>query len=768
MVAAAGRDTAIARTGVRQGSSDSDLLSGFFARFGEALEREWSERRFFLWVPVAAGAGVVVYFQADREPSLAFAVALTLLCLCSTIVLRRSRRGLVICAAALALFAGFTAAALRTTLLEHAMLDRIRIVKLTGILEEVDHRRQGARFVLRVMSAPDDVISGGLTRVRLTTKRTDPIEAGMTVALTARLVPPARAVLPGGYDFARDAYFAGFDAVGSVLGRIVVRPMGEPSELTLRLLAAVDNARNALAARVSTILPGDTGAIAAAMVTGKRDLLSDDGRELIREAGIFHIITIAGVQMTLVAGLLFGVLRAGLAAVPTLALRFPIKTWAAAGAMAGSVAYDILTGSRIGTQRALFMTLIMLGAIMVDRRALTMRNLALAALVVIAFEPETILGASFQLSFAAVAALVAVQEARLSRGGGRPADTGRRGPPGALRIGLDRAAGIFRGAGRLVLATVAATSATAPVMASNFHEISPFVVIGNPLTLAIIEFFAVPGALIGSVLYPLGLDRFVWHWVGWGIGIVLWAARLIAASPGATLHVPAFAPWAPACFALATCSAVIWRSTMLRLTALPLLAAGFFGATAGPRYDLMIAPTGDTVAWRTAAGSLAVVGRNNAFGAEQWLSADGDGREPPQASGTAAGARCDGAACLVHGPADKLLSLVAKPDAFEEDCRRADIIVTPLFAPASCAAEVIVDRGTLAATGALGFTLHNGALLAAHARSPGENRPWSKAPVIRPALASRSRDAASLHSVPSTAAPSISGTDDDSDPSDDR
>ena len=150
------------------------------------------------------------------------------------------------------------------------------------------------------------------------------------------------------------------------------------------------------------------------MVTGKRDFLSNDAKDLIREAGIFHIITISGVQMTLVAGIFFVVARRMLALSPTLALNYPIKKWAAAVAMVGSFLYDVATGSRVGTERALIMTLIVLGAVILDRRALTMRNLAFAVLAVVAMEPEAILGVSFQLSFAAVAALVAVMEARLA------------------------------------------------------------------------------------------------------------------------------------------------------------------------------------------------------------------------------------------------------------------------------------------------------------------------------------------------------------------
>ena len=251
-------------------------------------------------------------------------------------------------------------------------------------------------------------------RVRLTIRRTPPFEAGTYVKLKARLLPPAHASLPGGYDFARDAWFARIGAVGNVLGRVdVLAPPREPS-LSFRIGAAIDRARKALARRVDTIVGGEAGAIAAAMVTGKRDYLSDDTKDIIREAGIFHIITISGVQMTLVAGIFFIGFRRLLAMSPTLALRYPIKKWAAAAAILGAILYDMLTGSRVGTERALTMTVIILAAVMLGRGSLTMRNLAFAALAVILIEPEAMLGASFQLSFAAVAALVAVYEARMN------------------------------------------------------------------------------------------------------------------------------------------------------------------------------------------------------------------------------------------------------------------------------------------------------------------------------------------------------------------
>lgn len=699
-----------------------------------ALGTEWEERRVFLWLPVVAGVGVLLYLAADREPVLW--LPLLLVFGAGALALATRHRPLPFCLAVgtLALFTGFISAELRSRDVAAPMLDRIRIVKLRGFIEEVDPRPAGARFILLVRDGGDLDADHRPARVRLTTRRTEALEAGMFVEVTARLLPPSRAALPEGYDFARDAYFAGIGAVGSALGRLTIVAAPASPGIAARWRMALDRARNAMAARVDqTVGGGDAGAVAAAMVTGKRDLLSQNGRDIIREAGIFHIITIAGVQMTLIAGLLYGGLRRILALSSTLALRYPIKKWAAAFAILGAIAYDIGTGSRIGTQRALFMTMIMLGAVLVDRRAFTMRNLAFAALAVIAVEPEAIAGASFQLSFAAVAALITVQEARMRR---VPDDDpfapkAPKRPPRAASGLLRRSGNVWTAVSGLFVATVFATAATASFMAAEFHELSPYVFVGNPLTLTIIELFAVPGALIGTFLYPLGLDAWVWHWVGLGIRFVLWVAGYLAGAPASTVHLRGFAPWALPCLALALLSVVIWRTTAMRLTAVPWLVLGFIGAASGPQYDILVAPTGESVAVRGDGGALGVLGRANAFTTVQWLRADGDAREvgskvaPTMAPSNG---HCDKLGCVAPVLGGQTLSVVADPAAFEEDCRRADIVVTPLYVPASCAAEVIIDRGSLEQTGAVALWRHNGAWAMRPTRSPGEDRPWSPAP----------------------------------------
>src|ERR1700761_3382768 len=389
------------------------------AFFG-ALAREVEERRFFLWIPVAAMGGVALNLSADREPVLWLPALMTALFAALAWVCRARPLALGLSLAIAALFAGFLSMSLRTARVAAPVLDRIRIVTLQGFVEEVDLRTGGARMVIGVVNADGMQQEKVPRRVRVTPRSTPDVAAGDYVELKARLLPPSRAALPGGYDFARDAFFAGVGAVGSTLGPIERLPAPSQATWSQRFYAAIDQARNRLALRVNAIIGGDEGAIAAAMVTGKRDFLSNDAKDLIREAGIFHIITISGVQMTLVAGIFFIVTRRILALSPMLALNYPIKKWAAAVAMAGSVFYDIVTGSRVGTERALIMTLIVLSAVIMNRRALTMRNLAFAILVVVAIEPEAVMGVSFQLSFAAVAALVAVMESRIAL---RPAPT---------------------------------------------------------------------------------------------------------------------------------------------------------------------------------------------------------------------------------------------------------------------------------------------------------------------------------------------------------
>ncbi|MBL4758173.1 MAG: ComEC/Rec2 family competence protein, partial [Rhizobiales bacterium] len=151
------------------------------------------------------------------------------------------------------------------------------------------------------------------------------------------------------------------------------------------------------------------------MITGDRSFISRNHVEMLRASGLAHVLAISGLHMTLVTGALFAGLRALLAFIPGIALRYPIKKIAAFAALFAGAFYLALSGANVATQRAFIMVGIMLVAILLERPAISLRNVALAALFVILWRPESVVTASFQMSFAAVTALIAAYEYVLNR-----------------------------------------------------------------------------------------------------------------------------------------------------------------------------------------------------------------------------------------------------------------------------------------------------------------------------------------------------------------
>ncbi len=197
--------------------------------------------------------------------------------------------------------------------------------------------------------------------------------------------------------------------------------------------------------------------------------------------------------MVLAAGVFFWLARAILALVPGVAERHPVKKWAAALAMLGATAYCVFSGSEVATERSLIMTLVLLGAVLFDRPALSMRNLAIAAIIVLAREPETMAGPSFQMSFAAVAAMIAAHEWWASR----PREPSEPAGWGGILL---RKLGIAV-AGSL-LTTLIASAATAPFAAYHFQRINPYGLIGNALAIPFVSLIVMPSAVAGTLLMP--------------------------------------------------------------------------------------------------------------------------------------------------------------------------------------------------------------------------------------------------------------------------
>jgi competence protein ComEC len=416
-----------------------------------------------------------------------------------------------------------------------------------------------------------------------------------------------------------------------------------------------------------------------------------------------------------VAGIVFFVIRAGLALVPAVALRHPIKKWAALAALAAAAFYLLLSGAEVATQRSFIMIAIVLVGVMADRRALTFRTLALAALAVLLLAPEAVVHPSFQMSFAATLALVALYQGGLSW----------------MLPGVDTSLGARMAlwGGRevlsLLLASLVAGFATTPYAAYHFHRLAPYGVIANLLAMPIVSAWVMPAGIAGVLAMPFGFDGFFWRLMGGGIDWMIAVATFVAGLPGAVGRIAAFGA-APLLLGTAGLLVMCLLKTPLRWCGALLMTGASLWALAWPQPDVLVAPDGRTFAIRGRDGRLAALrtGADN-FALRDWLAADADPRtasEPNLGTGLA----CDEAGCIGRLADGGIVAIALSAEAFEEDCRRAVLVLSPREAPPVCAATV-VDRKAWRAHGAIALRRVGHGFQASAARPTGYDRPWAPA-----------------------------------------
>src|SRR5690349_9963715 len=298
------------------------------AQFGSpARIREWAAAeltagRLLPWFAVAYGAGVVLYFTAEREPALWAAVVPTALCALGAVLLRRQIVPHVIALGLFGICLGFAVATLKTSLIGHPVLRFPATgVTVAGFVELREESQHTDRFVLRVDRIDGGRIDEAPRRVRLSVKRGMAPPAGAFVEVKASLEPPLQPLEPGSYDFARDLFFQGIGASGFVRGAVKVIAAPAPQGVLQRADAFVQRLRDAIDARIRAVLPGDDGAIAAMLIDGKRDAIAPNVYDALFVSGIGHVLSISGYHMAVVAGLIFFIVRAFFALIPGLADR---------------------------------------------------------------------------------------------------------------------------------------------------------------------------------------------------------------------------------------------------------------------------------------------------------------------------------------------------------------------------------------------------------------------------------------------------------------
>ncbi len=671
------------------------------------------QERWPLWTPVGLGLGVALYFVLATEPPgwLGAVCALSALALAATVGRRPEWRAVAL--AAFVVAGGFAAAQARSHWVAAPILaQQKRPVMVTGRILENAVRGSGRRLLLD--SPRIDGIDGLDTpqRVRVTLRGADgDLVPGTWVRLRARLSPPPGPSAPGAFDFARRAYFNGLGAVGFALGpaRRIDPPADAPAD---PWLAPVGRLRHAVTARILSGLDGQAGAVAAALLTGERGAIAKPVLSAMRDAGLAHLLAISGLHLGLVGGILFFVLRAALALTEPLALRFPIKKWAACAALAGTGFYLLLSGATVPTQRAFLMSALVLAAILLDRNGVSLRSVAWAAVAVLLFQPESLLGASFQMSFSAVVALVAVYEAIRERRKGR------------REQGLRRVAFYFAG---VALMSLIAGLATAPVAAYHFNRLAAFGLAANMAAVPLTALWIMPWGVAALALMPLGLEGLALTPMGWGIDAVIAVAGTVAGWPGAVTLLPAM-PFAAllliCCGGLWLC---LWRRPW-RWFGVVAIAAGLVVSLFPRTPDILVDGKGKLFAVRGMDGRLALSSKRSArFAAGIWLRRNGQATPAPW-PGDDEALRCDSVGCIYRAEG-RTVALLRDGRALDDDCLIADVVLAtvPLRRPCLSAA-VTVDRFDLWRKGAHAVYFEDGTVRVESVASLRGDRPWVRLP----------------------------------------
>jgi competence protein ComEC len=352
------------------------LPVGLAERFGplRALIGQWAlaevaPGRLVPWIAVAFGFGIVGYFTADREPAVWAAALAAVIAMAVAYVARMRPAGFPVALGIAAIVTGFTIATLQTARIAHPVLQTtLSSATLSGFVEIREERERSDRVVIRVHTFSAKQRNAEIPeRVRVAVRKGTAPAVGSFVEMKARLSPPLPPLRPGGYDFARDMYFQRIGASGYALGKIQVVTPPVAQDFWLRYASVIDGMREGIDKRIRAVVPGDHGSIASALITGKRDAISTPVNDAMYISSLAHVLSISGYHMAVVAGIVFFFIRAGLALVPSLAIQYPIKKWAAFGALIAAAFYLLLSGAEVATQRSFIMIAIVLTGVMLDR-----------------------------------------------------------------------------------------------------------------------------------------------------------------------------------------------------------------------------------------------------------------------------------------------------------------------------------------------------------------------------------------------------------------
>ncbi|MFZ2030153.1 MAG: ComEC/Rec2 family competence protein [Vitreimonas sp.] len=621
-----------------------------------------------------------------------------------------------LCALAASSALGAVAAQIRTaSVAQTAFTHGSDPVRVQGWVSEIDSSDSGPR--LRLLVRAIDGVASPPRFARVAVRQAGLLTPGRFADCRAVLGPPSGPMAPRAYDFARRAHFERLGAAGYAFGRCRPLALGPPPSWFDAQRLHVSAMRADLSAAIQEAAPGRGGAIAAAMITGDTSPIDKDTTTAFRNSGLQHLLSVSGVHMGVVGGMVFAAITWLLSLISPIALRFPVKKIAAVAALIALAAYLVISGSSVPALRSFIMACVAFGAILLDRPAISIRGVALSALFVTLILPESVLEPGFQMSFAATAALVTLFEL-LKRAPHEQAL-----PTPGIFIGVLQ--GVTRGIGGVLLISLVAGLATDPFAIYHFQRFSIYSLPANLISEPIISFLVAPAACLAAVLSPFGLSDGPLQFMASALDLVAAIGQTFGARGEAVQALPQPPDAAFILCVTALLWACLWRGA-LRWGAVLFFGAGFAIYLQAPRpvaaFDGELRATFARGAhgWTLAAGSGRSTYARDHLGAMLGIA-------PPMIERLAPPETCSDVLCswvLPHG----VLLLIREQGGFTT-CQPHAIVVSKQLPPSDyatrCRPAALITAGDLAQQGGAFIYADNAGLRIARAQPRGIRRAWT-------------------------------------------
>lgn len=689
--------------------SPARYLDACWHRLEAWLEKERDQVA--LWLPVGLGLGIIAWFSLPGSSAWAAWICASLgVASLSLLMPAGGRMRRIVLAGGLLAAFGCLLIWGKSAMVAAPVLERPLFTSFSATVLRIEpmSARSMVRVELQPVGRPDLP-----PKIRVNIMEKDAPEGlaeGSRVALQARLMPPAGPAVPGAYDFAKRAWFQGIGATGRAtppVRLVVSAPDGNAPSL-----------RHRLSAHVQRQLEGGEGALAAALATGDRGGISEEDEEAMRRSGLAHLLSISGLHVTaLIGGVMLIVFRL-LALSPRLALRWPLLLIAAgAGALAG-IGYTLLTGAEVPTVRSCIAALLVLGGLALGREAITLRLVAAGAAFVLIFWPEVVVSPSFQLSFAAVTAIVALHEL----------------PAFAWMTRRQEQDGMIIRAGRalviLFLTGVAVEVTLAPIALYHFHQTGLYGASANIIAIPLTTFVIMPLEALALFLDLAGLGAPAWWLAGKALGLLLGLAHFVSAQRHAVAMLPVFPGWA---FALVVGGGLwisLWR-TRARYYGLTPMIGGLAAMLLSPAPDLLVTGDGRHLVVRTSDGGLALLRGKAGDYVRDVLSENAGYQGDLGEISKLPNARCSPDLCSITlSRGDRDWRIMATRSRYmvpwrqlAGQCRTADIVISDRRLPKGCVPRWLkLDRPFLRRHGGVSVSFE--AQVVRTAIDPLDGHPW--------------------------------------------